>query len=280
MPARPEALVSAGWVAEHLDEADLRVIHVGRDEADRAAYDAAHVRGAVYADGYAEFTEDREVRALVPLREVMERRLERLGVEPGDRVVIYSTARSMWPARAYWVLRYFRFPHVHLVDGGVEELRAAGVPITAEPTEPFHIREVQLPEPDTSILATYQDVLAAVERGGPIVLDCRSDDEYAGRGHGHAVAARLGRIPRAQHIDWELVVEPSGRFLPVERLRALYAAAGIDGSKPVYPYCGGGIRAAVEWFALSEMLGYDAVANYDGSWSEWAQRTELPIETD
>jgi len=276
--ARADALVSAHWLAQHIDDPALRVVYAGRSADDRPAFGAAHVRGAVFTDGYIDFTEDREVRALVPLRETFEATCTRLGVTPQDDIVLYTNERSMWGARAYWVLRYFRFPNVHLVDGGIEALRAAGVPLTDQPTPPRTVEPVRLAEPDASILATYQDVLAAIDAGAEVILDCRSDEEFEGRGHGHAVAARLGRIPKAQHLNWEEIVDPSGAFLPLDRIRAMYEAIGIDGTRPVYPYCGGGIRAAVEWFALHELLGYDAIKNYDGSWAEWAQRTELPIE--
>src|SRR5437868_711149 len=145
MPPRADALVDAPWLAAHIDDANLRVLYCGSDDASRAAYEREHVRGAIYTDGYADFCEDRPqpdrpdevVRALVPLRATMERILERLGVTPDDNIVCYAPARSMWPGRAYWVLRYFRFPRVHILDGGNDDLRAAGVPLTAEVVQPL-----------------------------------------------------------------------------------------------------------------------------------------------
>jgi len=275
MTARPEALVSPTWVAEHLADAGLRLLQV---ENDRAVYEAGHLPGAIYAGGYADFTEDRDgVRALIPLRETLEATLSRLGLTPEHRVVAYAASRSPWPARAYWVLRTYGFPSVHIVNGSLDVLRATGLPITTE--APVLVpATVRLQELDPSLLATVEDVLAVAQGGDDRVVDCRTDEEWRGEAGGHAPAPRLGRIPRAVHLNWERLVDEEGRFLGAEQLRSLYAAAGIDGSRPVYPYCGGGVRSAVSWFVLHELLGYQQARNYDGSWAEWSVRSELPIE--
>ena len=269
------ALVAGAWLAEHLDDPDVRVLHIAND---RAEYDEAHVRGAIYAHGYGDFTEDRDgVRALVPTRERMEANLSRLGVTPEQRIVCTAGARSAWPARAYWALRYYRFPRVHLADGAVPALREAGVPVDRE-VPAVTAAEVSLPEPDAAIIALAGDVLAAAEGGPARIVDCRSDGEWLGEAHGHAEAPRMGRIPRAVHLEWERLVREDGQLLPLEQLRSLFSAAGVDGSTAAYPYCGGGVRSAVAWFVLHELLGYEQARNYDGSWSEWAVRPELPIE--
>jgi len=303
---RPGPLVSAAWLAAHRDDADIVLLHVSPN---RRVYARRHLPGAVFVRlhrdlalaGTAPDTGDAAREWLLPARTEVEAALVRWGVGrdhgpggPSPRLVFYDDiGLNRQAIRGYWLLRLYRYPadRVHVLDGGLRAWVAAGGAVTRD--EPVHAPAITgaeagrgtitLGELDASLIATADEVLAwsdeASAPGGPTrLLDVRSPEEYVGAdGHG---ARRAGRIPGARHRWFGDLVRDDGTLRPVEDAIALVRGSGVDPEDVRATYCMGGIRAALGWFVLHELGGYDEVRNYAGSWEEWGNRADLPIEPD
>ena len=282
-------LVSAEWVAVHLQESGLRVIHVSLD---REVYDRAHLPGAIFVDLHVDLA-TAGVRAdtgavnrvyMVPSREDVTASLARWGVAMGDSLVFYDDAgQGRHAIRGYWLLRLYGFPakRLHVLDGGLGLWQSEGRPTSAEPVEP---RRVEATEPlldrDDSMIATAEQVLAWSQEssvpGGPTrLLDVRRIDEFLGR---DVMATRGGRIPGARHRLFSEWIAPDGRLRPARDALIALEGTGIDPAELRATYCQGGVRAALVWFVLHEIADLTEVRNYAGSWEEWGNRLDLPIE--
>lgn len=291
--AAPGPLVSAAWLAEHVDDPDLRLVHVSPD---RRVYNKRHLSGATYSDlhkelalkGTAPETGDAEREWLVPGREEVERVLRRWRVGQGDRVVFYDdVGMNRQAIRGYWLLRLYRFPadRVHILDGGIEAWRRAGDATTTDLPEPDLADALRVPvtlgERDDALIATFEQVLdwsrEAAKAGGPTrILDVRTAAEWVGT---DLRAKRGGHIPGARQRCFVDLLTDEGTFRDVDEMVSLVRASGADPAEIRATYCQGGVRAALVWFVLHELAGYDQVRSYAGSWEEWGNRTDSPIET-
>jgi thiosulfate/3-mercaptopyruvate sulfurtransferase len=241
----------------------------------RAAEDFAsgHLPEGVHLDLWGFSLPDTDDAPLRSFLWMIEHVLALRGVTNERPIVIYGDTSDLRAARVFWFLEYFGHPHVRVLDGGMKAWLAAGLAVTTAVITPTTSTWTGRPQPTT--LATWRDVRDGIGRADVALLDTRSDGEYDGT---TVRAARGGAVPGAVHVEWTHNVTTEGRFKRAGDLRAVYQTAGITPDRAVITYCQGGYRAAHTYLAL-RLLGYDAVRNYLGSWKEWGDRHDLPVET-
>jgi thiosulfate/3-mercaptopyruvate sulfurtransferase len=253
----------------------------------RPAEDFAKGRipGAIHLDLWAFSLNDTDPAPLRSFLWMIAHVLSARGVDPSRTVVVYDEKSGIRAARAFWFLEYFGHPDVRMLDGGFSAWSRAGLPVavgeaglgeaglkTGPSTSSADWPERAEPRPDR--LATWRDVHDRLGSKDAIILDTRSAEEY----YGDLVRARRGgAVPGAVHVDWTRNLDAEGAFKPLEDLRAMYEKAGVTPDREVVTYCQGGYRAAHSYLAL-RLLGYPRVRAYLGSWKEWGDREELPIE--
>ena len=277
--AHPEALVSTDWVAEHLDDPNVRLVESNEDPL---VYPSGHVPGAVEVDWTRDLND--------PLRRDyldsagFESLARRLGITPETTVVFYGDRNNWWACYAYWVFHLFGHTNARIMDGGRLKWQQEGRPLVHDvPTYPPSDYQAP-PRDDHTIRAFRDEVLAHIEAGRPLV-DVRSPEEFSGeRLHmpdfPNEGALRGGHIPGARNVPWGRAVDPAdGTFLDADGLRAIYVEEqGLSADDEVIAYCRIGERSSHTWFVLSRLLGFESVRNYDGSWTEWGNMVGVPIE--
>ncbi|HEX5240496.1 MAG TPA: sulfurtransferase [Candidatus Limnocylindrales bacterium] len=269
-------LVDIDWAKAHLNAPGVRFVEVN---VDTEAYGQGHLPGAVGWNWTSQLTDG--IRRDIASRESFGQLLRESGIGPDTTVVLYGDNNNWFAAWAYWQLKLYGHRDVRLLDGGRKKWLALGLETTTE-TPTHEVREYDLPEPSFELRAFRDDVLSRIGDAGFALVDVRSPAEFSGELFAPANlpqegAQRAGHIPGAANVPWSTAVNDDGTFRSIEDLRSLYAGKGVTPDRDVVAYCRIGERSSHTWFVLHELLGYDHVRNYDGSWSEWGSLVGVPI---
>jgi thiosulfate/3-mercaptopyruvate sulfurtransferase len=267
--ANPALLTTPVELAGAIDAGKSPLIIDLRPPEDFAA---GHLPGAVHLDLWGVSLIDTDPAPLKAFMWMIDHLFNLRGVTAETPVVVYDEQSGLRAARAFWFLEYFGHPQVQLLDGGFNAWVSARLPVTRESKAPPKSTWTGTPQEHT--IATWRDVQARLGNKDVVLLDTRTDGEWDGS---TVRAKRGGRIPGAVHVEWTRNLGPDGAFKPAAELRAMYEQAGVTPDKEVVTYCQGGYRAAHGYLAL-RLLGYPRVRNYTGSWKEWGDRENLPVE--
>lgn len=276
--AHPEVIVSTGWLADHLGDNGLVVVE---SDEDILLYETGHIPGAVKVDWHTELNDTviRDYLTAESFAELMSNK----GISRDDTIVVYGDNSNWWAAYAMWVFKLFGHPDVRLLDGGrqkwLAEWRDMTATLPARPRTNYPVVE----RDDTKIRAMLRDTLAHSEAGLPLI-DVRSPEEFSGQrthmpDYPQEGVLRGGHVPGAKSVPWKRAANDDGTFKTRAELEAIYQSElGLSPDSAVIAYCRIGERSSHTWFTLTHLLGFRAVRNYDGSWTEWGNVVGLPIE--
>ncbi len=273
----PEYLVDTEWVAQHLEDPNVRIIE---SDEDPLLYPMKHIPGAVQVDWFS--TLQHPLRRDFVTQEQFEEICSALGITNETAVVFYGDKSNWFACYALWLFQYYGHKNVKIMNGGrikwEQEKRALVKEVREYPRTSYKAQAA-----DKSIRAFRNDIFQQMEDKKPMV-DVRSPKEYSGEmthmpNYPQEGATRGGHIPGAVSIPWAMAVnEADSTFKTAEELRALYEGKDIKADGDIIAYCRIGERSSLTWFVLKYLLGYEKVKNYDGSWTEWGNLVDAPIE--
>jgi thiosulfate/3-mercaptopyruvate sulfurtransferase len=273
----PEVLVETSWIAEHLNDASLRLIEVDEDVL---LYEIGHLPGAVKLDWHVD-VQDPISRDFID-QQSFEKLMSRWGISNDTTIVLYGDKNNWYACYSFWLFTMFGNKKMQIMNGGRLKWEAEGRQFTQEVPH-FEPTTYQAQPLDESIRAFRDEVLSGLKDPSRRLIDVRSPQEYTGEmlhmvNYPQEGAQRGGHIPTAKSIPWATAAKPDGTFRSSEELRQIYEGKDISSDKDVITYCRIGERSAHTWFVLTQLLGYPRVRNYDGSWTEWGNLVKAPIE--
>ncbi len=273
--SREDVLVTTQWAEENLDTPGVVFAEV---DEDTTAYDAGHIRGAVKFDWRNDLQDG--VRRDFVSKEGFEKLLSDKGISNDDLVILYGGNNNWFAAYAYWYFKLYGHEKVKLLDGGRKKWELDGRELNSDEVK-RETTEYHAQDQDLSLRAFRDEVVQSI--GSKNFVDVRSPDEFSGKllapAHLPQEQSQVpGHIPGALNVPWAKVANEDGTFKTEEEIKELYKDEGIDEGKGTIAYCRIGERSSIAWFALHELLGYEDVKNYDGSWTEYGSLVGVPVE--
>ncbi|MBB6470225.1 thiosulfate/3-mercaptopyruvate sulfurtransferase [Aminobacter lissarensis] len=273
-------VIDADWLEKRLGTPGLSIVDASwympaQKRDPRAEYDSAHIPGAVFFDQDLIVDPDSALPHTLPSPSLFARFVGSMGISADDTIVIYDGPGFQTAPRVWWMFRIMGVFQVYILDGGFDRWKAAGRPVTAEPTKTapgvFHV------DYDASKVVSLAEMRKIVASGSAQVADARSAGRFEGTDPEPRAGLRSGHMPGARSVP-SVTLSENGELLPLDRLKATLEASGLDLSKPIVTSCGSGVTAAVITLAL-QSLGHGDVRLYDGSWTEWGGMSDTPVVT-
>ncbi|MEA5359469.1 sulfurtransferase [Amycolatopsis sp., V23-08] len=273
--SREDVLVTTQWAEENLDTPGVVFAEV---DEDTTAYDGGHIRGAVKFDWRKDLQDG--VRRDFVSKEGFEKLLSEKGISNDDRVILYGGNNNWFAAYAYWYFKLYGHDNVQLLDGGRKKWELDGRELNSDEVK-RDTTDYKAKDQDLTLRAFRDEVVQSI--GAKNFVDVRSPDEFSGKllapAHLPQEQSQVpGHIPGALNVPWAKVANEDGTFKTEGEIEELYKDQGIDAGKGTIAYCRIGERSSIAWFALHELLGYDDVKNYDGSWTEYGSLVGVPVE--